>query len=255
MIVIGSRRDVEFNFGTATLELKCNSCGENAVHEVTYTRESVHYFRCSACRAVNAYLLEEPEEPGKSRRFIKLNAVLAECGLEFLLQGFFRLSQLVKLKFQGGVFFLELVLEYHHLFGLDLHRLLQVRVLLKFLPQLHKRLFLFAPFAPRTNNELWLVAKRGIASLAQASEDERKGLSAMLCASIRVVFEIFANDDIFVIVHQLPERYDYYRLHVELFPVKPWSGAERGFGELVLEFAPEDTASALRERMTDVFNQ
>ncbi|HNT35389.1 MAG TPA: hypothetical protein PKH07_10375, partial [bacterium] len=110
-----------------------------------------------------------------------------------------------------------------------------------------------APFAPRTNNEIWIILRQAASSLSQISETDRRNLAEILCVSIKGLFAISGNDDLFVIVHQLPPSYRAYRFHVELFPVKPWSGAERGFGELVVEKAPEDTATELREKMKDVF--
>jgi len=111
----------------------------------------------------------------------------------------------------------------------------------------------FAPFAPRTNHEIWLVAKNNVVSLSQTTESERQVWADVLCGCVASLFEISGNDDIFVIVHQLPHSFEEYRLHIEIFPVKPWAGAERGFGELVVEYPPERTASEIRERMKDVF--
>lgn len=114
-------------------------------------------------------------------------------------------------------------------------------------------LCVLAPFAPRTNNELWIIFKDEISSLSQTSEDQRRILANVLTQSVRQLFAISGNDDLFILVHQLPPKYKLFRLHIELFPVKPWSGAERGFGELVVEHAPETTAGLMRERLKDVF--
>ena len=69
---------MQSSLNTATLEIRCDSCRETAAHEVTYASEPIHHLRCGACRAVNAYVVEEPEEAGKRRKFTKLNAVLQD---------------------------------------------------------------------------------------------------------------------------------------------------------------------------------
>ena len=114
-------------------------------------------------------------------------------------------------------------------------------------------LALFAPFAPRTNHELWIVLKRNVSSLSQTTPEERQAMAEVLCSSVRNLFDASQQDDLFIIIHQLPPPYAELRLHIEIFPVKPWSGAERGFGELVIEHSPEDTALMMRERMHDAF--
>jgi hypothetical protein len=61
---------------TITLEIKCTSCRQNAVHEVTYSSEPIHHLRCRECRVVSVYVFEESEETGKT--YARVEAVLQD---------------------------------------------------------------------------------------------------------------------------------------------------------------------------------
>jgi hypothetical protein len=63
---------------TITLEIKCTSCRQNAVHEVTYSNEPIYHLRCRECRVVNAYVFEASDETGKT--YAKVDAVLQDHG-------------------------------------------------------------------------------------------------------------------------------------------------------------------------------
>lgn len=60
--------------GTITLELRCSSCRQSAVHDVTYASESLRHLRCRECRAVNVYVFEALDETGTS--YTRVDAVL-----------------------------------------------------------------------------------------------------------------------------------------------------------------------------------
>lgn len=102
-----------------------------------------------------------------------------------------------------------------------------------------------APWAPRTNFEYWIIAKKNVSSLSQLSEDEITRLATHLCGYLTKIFEKTTIDCLFILCHQTKADSD-YRLHFEIFPIKPWSGAERGFYEFVVEVSPEHTAEVLR---------
>ena len=62
--------------GTVTLEIKCASCRQSAVHEVTYSSEAIHHLRCRECRVVSAYVFVEPDDTGKT--YTRVDAVLQD---------------------------------------------------------------------------------------------------------------------------------------------------------------------------------
>lgn len=68
-----------------TPEKKCLSCGEQGPHEVTYTADPIHHLRCKACRAVNAYVFEDPEAVTKGGRW--QGAVLQDHAALMKLRG------------------------------------------------------------------------------------------------------------------------------------------------------------------------
>lgn len=104
----------------------------------------------------------------------------------------------------------------------------------------------FAPYAPRTNFEVWLVARDEVSSLAALDEEQLDAMAQAWYRLLTAIHERTGLDSVFIICHQLPNTPE-YRMHWEFMPVKPWSGAERGFYEFVVEVSPEKTAEILRD--------
>ena len=48
-----------------TSEICCPSCGKEVPHNVIYAGGRVHHLRCSVCKDVNVFVLEEPAGPQK----------------------------------------------------------------------------------------------------------------------------------------------------------------------------------------------
>lgn len=104
---------------------------------------------------------------------------------------------------------------------------------------------IIAPFAPRTNLETWIISKKPASSLTDFSDDEMKVMVGHLCKYLKMLYDKTSVDCLFIICHQLKAEAD-FRLHWEIFPIKPWSSAERGFYEFVVEVSPENTAALLK---------
>jgi UDPglucose--hexose-1-phosphate uridylyltransferase len=105
------------------------------------------------------------------------------------------------------------------------------------------------PFAPRTNYEVWLIAKERTPSLTSASEQTITSFSRNLTKLLHVLYHDLKIDSLCATLHQIRDAPD-YRLHVEVLPFKHWAGAERGFEEYVVEVTPEDAAAFLREKFS-----
>jgi len=103
------------------------------------------------------------------------------------------------------------------------------------------------PFAPRTNYEVWLIAKERASSLASASDQTITSFSRHLTKLFHVLYRDFKIDSLCAMIHQIKDA-PAYRLHVEILPFKHWAGAERGFEEYVVEVTPEDAAASLRQK-------
>lgn len=105
------------------------------------------------------------------------------------------------------------------------------------------------PFAPRTNYEVWLIAKERVPSLARASEQTLTSFSRHLAKFFQILYHDLKIDSLCVMLHQIKDAPD-YRLHVEVLSFKHWAGAERGFEEYVVEVTPEEAAAFLREKFS-----
>ena len=137
-----------------------------------------------------------------------------------------------------------------------------------------------APFAPRTNYEVWIIAKEPVSSLAACSGDQIRSLARTLTRTLKVLYKVTQIDCLTVVCHQVPEAWNAsarhvlsssaelvlskvegltvnsvegistgYRLHFEVCPFKHWAGAERGLGEFAIEVIPEKTALELSTQM------
>ncbi|RJP19913.1 MAG: hypothetical protein C4520_11990 [Candidatus Abyssobacteria bacterium SURF_5] len=105
-----------------------------------------------------------------------------------------------------------------------------------------------APFSPRTNYEVWLIAKEKVSSLAEASKEMLGALSKMMVRLFHVLYHHVHIDSLCAVCHQIKDEPD-YRFHLEVLPFKHWAGAERGFEEYVVEVTPEDVTSFLRDHL------
>ncbi|MDY6876522.1 MAG: hypothetical protein SWK90_10035 [Chloroflexota bacterium] len=129
-----------------------------------------------------------------------------------------------------------------------------------------------APFAPRTNCEVWIIARDPVSSLAACSGDQIRNLASMLTCTLKALYEATQIDCLTIVCHQSPGVSDastrlstsasarpvlseaeglstIYRLHFEICPFKHWAGAERGLGEFAIEVIPEKTALELSIQM------
>lgn len=105
-----------------------------------------------------------------------------------------------------------------------------------------------APFAPRTNYEVWLIMKSSCPSLTSSGDEQLEALAVLLVELLQILFHGLNIDSLCVVCHQIRGQSD-YRLHMEVLPYKHWAGAERGFEEYAVEVTPEQAAAFLRERV------
>jgi UDPglucose--hexose-1-phosphate uridylyltransferase len=113
-----------------------------------------------------------------------------------------------------------------------------------------------APFAARTNYEVWIIAREPVSGLSACSRDQVRGLADMLTRTLKALHEVTQIDCLTVVCHQATgvsgasaRLSASYRLHFEICPFKHWAGAERGLGEFVVEVIPEKTALELSIQM------
>jgi len=106
-------------------------------------------------------------------------------------------------------------------------------------------LFVLAPFAPRTNGEVWLICKGPMVNLGQCREEDLSSLAALLVDVLKALNSELRVENLCVALNQVPED-PAYRLHLKVLPIKSWAGAERGLEEYTVEVPPEQVAAALR---------
>ncbi|UCD56313.1 MAG: hypothetical protein JSV16_10795 [Candidatus Hydrogenedentota bacterium] len=106
-----------------------------------------------------------------------------------------------------------------------------------------------APYAPRTNYEIWLILKKPLPSLTAAGDAEISSLAAMMTKLLRVLYSELAIDSLCAVCHQIRGENN-HRFHLEVLPYKHWAGAERGFEEYAVEVTPERAAAFLRKHLT-----
>lgn len=106
------------------------------------------------------------------------------------------------------------------------------------------RVFVLAPFSPRTNGEVWLIWKKPIVNLAECEDEDLRLLASLLVEVLKALNTELKIENLCVVVNQVP-RDPAYRLHLKVLPFKSWAGGERGFDEYSVEVAPERVAAAL----------
>lgn len=108
-----------------------------------------------------------------------------------------------------------------------------------------------APFAPRTNYEVWIIAKEPVPSLISCSMKQIQSLADMLTRTLRALYRAAKIKWLTIVCHQVSKASD-YRLHFEIYPFKQWGGAERGLEEFAIDIMPEKTALELRHEFDKV---
>jgi galactose-1-phosphate uridylyltransferase len=107
---------------------------------------------------------------------------------------------------------------------------------------------LIAPFAPRTNFEVWIIPdKVAPATLAEAPPQLLKNFAAALAKSFRALHQGANISSLSVLCHQSVPDDKEYRVHFKIIPYKHYGGAERGFEEFVVETTPEAVAETIRK--------
>ncbi len=101
-----------------------------------------------------------------------------------------------------------------------------------------------APFAPRTNGEVWLLSKEPVVNLTECTDEDLVALATLLVDVLKTLKRELAIENLCVAVNQVPEHAA-YRFHLKVLPFKSWAGAERGLEEYTVEVAPERVAAAL----------
>jgi len=102
----------------------------------------------------------------------------------------------------------------------------------------------FAPYAPRMPFEIWLFAKRHVASITGLGNDEIKSLAAMLKKVLLKLKTINAPYNFYL--HSAPEGKDFH-FHIEILPrLAIWAGFELATGAIICTMPPEDAAKFYR---------
>lgn len=120
----------------------------------------------------------------------------------------------------------------------------------------------YVPFAARWPYEVHLTPSRHVQALTEMDDAEHRDLAAVLKAVLVGFDRLFDRPMPYVLaIHQRPtdgHRYDYYHLHVELYPpmrsatrLKVLAGSEIGAGFSFNDTMPEATAGELRELVPD----
>jgi UDPglucose--hexose-1-phosphate uridylyltransferase len=118
----------------------------------------------------------------------------------------------------------------------------------------------YVPFAARWPYETHLALREHRPSLAECTAEELAALASALQALTRGYDRMFSRPFPYVMVlHQAPTHArGAGHLHVEFYPplrtaskLKYLAGCEQGAGTFIMDVAPEDSASALREAIAD----
>ena len=108
----------------------------------------------------------------------------------------------------------------------------------------NKHFVAFTPYAPRFNNELWIVPRRHVKMLTELSEEELGSLATLLKKLLPKVMKL--ADSYNMLFFDAPKGKDMH-FHIEICPRGSiWAGYEFLAGDYIISVAPEVSAEFYR---------
>ncbi len=109
---------------------------------------------------------------------------------------------------------------------------------------------LLAPYAPRFNNETWIVPRAHTASITDLDETAISDLAALLLRALQVQDAELNYPAYNILWHVAPHRSKNFHFHIEICPRQAkWAGFEYGTEIVMNSIKPEWTAAQYRERI------
>ncbi len=109
---------------------------------------------------------------------------------------------------------------------------------------------LLAPYAPRFNNETWIVPRAHVASIVDLDEKAMADLASMLSRALRTQDSAMGYPPYNVLFYLSPHRGKNFHFHLEICPRKAkWAGFEYGTEIVMNSMKPEWTADEYKNRL------
>jgi len=107
-----------------------------------------------------------------------------------------------------------------------------------------------APYAPRFNNEIWIVPRAHMPSLAEMDEKSTADLASVLLRALKVQDALLNYPAYNILFHLAPLRGKDFHFHIEICPRQSkWAGFEFGSEIVMNSVKPEWTAADCKEKL------
>ena len=112
---------------------------------------------------------------------------------------------------------------------------------------------LLAPYAPRFNNEMWIVPRAHTASITDMDETAISDLAALLLRALQAQDAELNYPAYNIVWHVAPHRSKNFHFHIEICPrTAKWAGFEYGTEIVMNSVKPEWTAAQYKERLRNL---